>query len=129
MGSDPVCAVTDCGNRDNTGRCTAAVGMFGGQPLACRYGQFFTIVRDHLGDLGEWKTRQYASDAAKATLRGANGTVEVWGGAHTREAWFIQRGTKAETQLCAQWSVTDGSLRDAVLEGCAMSGIQTRMEV
>ena len=129
MPSDPICAVTHCGNRDMSGRCTAAVGMFGGQPLACRYGQMATIVHDHLDDLGEWKMREYANEAIKATLRGNLGTVEVWGGIHASEVWFIQRGTKAETLLCKRWEVTDGSLRDAVLQGCAMAGIQTRMEV
>ncbi len=129
MPSDPICAVTDCGNRDNTGRCTAAVGMFGERPLACSYGQFATMVERALGDLGEWKMRQYADGPAKATLRGTRGTVEVWGAHHAHEVWFVERGTKAETLVARRWSVTDGSLRDAVLRGCAMAGIQTRMEV
>jgi hypothetical protein len=129
MPSDPVCAATDCGNRDNTGRCTAAVGMFGECPLACSYGQFATMVERALGDLGEWKLRQYADGPAKATLRGNRGTVEVWGAHHAHEVWFVQRGTKAETLIAKRWALTDGSLRDAVLRGCAMAGIQTRMEV
>ncbi len=129
MPSDPICAGTDCGNRDNTGRCTAAVGMFGERPLACSYGQFATMVERALGDLGEWKMRQYADGPAKATLRGTRGTVEVWGAHHAHEVWFVERGTKAETLVARRWSVTDGSLRDAVLRGCAMAGIQTRLEV
>lgn len=130
MPSDPVCAVTDCKLRDKArGHCTFGHHVDGRHPLECDYGRFATIVRDHLGDLGEWKLREYANGTIKATLRGNRGTVEVWGGIHAPEVWFVERGTKAETPLCERWAVTDGSLRDAALRGCAMAGIQTRMEV
>lgn len=126
---DPICAVTGCKLRDGHGRCTFERRIDGRHPLACDRGRFATAVRDHLGDLGEWRVLQYRDGPAKATLRGANGIVEVWGAQHAHEVWFIERGTKAETMLCDWWAVTDGSLRDAVLRGCAMAGIQTRMEV
>jgi len=148
MPSDPICAVTDCGNRDNTGRCTAAVGMFGECPLACSYGQFATIVRDHLGDIGEWKMREYADGLIKATLRGNLGVVEVWDGfscsgwvyfnpkGRDKEPiaitnhWYAVNKPKPWHESIRKHQPTDYMrLRDAVLQGCAMAGIQTRMEV
>jgi len=130
MPSDPTCAVTDCKLRDKVhGHCTFGHYVDGRHPLECDYGQFATMVERALGDLGDWKLRQYADGPAKATLRGTRGTVEVWGAHHAPEVWFVQRGTKAETLIAKRWAVTDGSLRSAVLDGCAMAGIQTRMEV
>lgn len=130
MPSDPICAVTGCRLRDGArGHCTFERRIDGRHPLSCDHGQFATLVERELGDLGEWRLRQYADGPAVATLRGARGTVEVWGARHAHEAWFVERGTKAETLIAKRWAVKDGSLSDAVLRGCAMAGIQTRMEV
>ena len=127
---DDECAVADCRLRDKVrGHCTFERRIDGRHPLACSYGRFATLVERELGDLGAWRLRQYVDGPAVATLRGARGTVEVWGARHAREARFVERGTKAETALCGRWAVKDGSLRDAALRGCAMAGIQTRMEV
>jgi hypothetical protein len=86
-------------------------------------------IHNNLGDLGEWKLLQYKDGPIKATLRGKCGIVEVWGGRHAREVWFIERGTKVETLLCKSWAVTDGSLREAVERGCAMAGIQMQITI
>ena len=130
MPSDPTCAVTGCKLRDKIhGHCTFERRIDGSHPLACAHGQFATAVERELGDLGEWRLRQYADGPAKATLRGRLGAVEVWGARHANEVWFVERGTKAETMLCGCWALSDGSLRDAVERGCAMAGVQTRMGV
>jgi hypothetical protein len=65
-----------------------------------------------------------------AYLRGANGTVEVWGGAaHRYEVWFI--GKDKEETLVAydgcdgkRLSLRDGTLRAAIAEACDLAGVQ-----
>ena len=105
------------------GRCTWKAGP-------CNWGRFARIIHEQLDRFGEWRIRRFASGPMCATLRGKNGRVEVWGcNYHRNEVWFIEKGTKAETWLACDWSVRDGSLVDAVERGCAMAGIQPRLEI
>ena len=125
------CVVEGCKLRSETsGRCTFQRNRVDGlHPLSCEYGVFARIVHDELGDMGDWRLFEYSSGPIRATLRGRLGTVEVWGGSHRNEVWFVERSTKAETLLCESWTVTDGSLREAVERGCSMAGIQTQMKI
>jgi len=124
------CVVEGCKNRSKSNlHCTVSTRVDGISPLACDYGRFSRILHDYLRDMGEWKLLQYKDGPMKATLRGKCGAIEVWGGRHAGEVWFVERGTKAETLLCKSWSVTDGSLRKAVKRGCAMAGIQTQLAI
>ena len=124
------CVVYGCKLRDDVrGHCTFHRTPDGTHPLGCEYGRFARILHDELIDIVGWRLFEYANGAIRATLRGTHGTVEVWGGAHRGEVWFVERGTKAETMLCEEWGVADGSLRDAVERGCSMAGIQTRLAV
>ena len=125
-----VCVVEGCKNRSKSNlHCTVNTRADGLSPLACEYGRFSRILYEQLKDLGEWKMREYRDGPIKATLRGRCGTIEVWGGRHASEVWFVERGTKEETLLCKSWSVTDGSLRKAVARGCAMANVQTQLKI
>ena len=121
---DATCVVDGCKLRnDMTRECANAKAGHG----FCDYGAFANVLLREVGDVGEWKMRQYKDGPIKATLCGKAGVVEVWGGPHAPEVWLIERGTKAETMLCERWAAVDGSLRDAVMRGCAMAGVQTRL--
>jgi len=123
---DATCVVDGCKLRnDMTRECANAKAGHG----LCDYGAFVNVLLREVGDVGEWSIRQYKDGPIKATLRGRCGTVEVWGWPHASEVWLIERGTKAETMLCERWAAVDGSLRDAVMRGCAMAGVQTRLAV
>jgi len=83
-------------------------------------------------DFGEWHFRKAAAygylPPMVAYLRGANGTVEVWGGAaHRTEVWFISKD-KAETLVACDGdkplSLRDGTLRAAIAEACDLAGVQ-----
>ena len=105
------------------GRCTNAG--------RCQWGNFAAFVSCHLQKFGEWKLRQYASGAMCATLCGKSGRVEVWGGNHKHEVWFIEKGTKAERQLLRPWSRGTflAAALDAVERGCKLAGIQPRLDI
>lgn len=126
---DTTCVVDGCKLRnDMTRECANAKAGHG----LCNYGSFANVLRcevGEVGEVGEWRIHQYKDGPIKATLRGRCGTVEVWGGRHAPEVWFIEHGSKQETMLCGRWAVVDGSLRDAVMRGCAMAGVQTRLAV
>lgn len=122
---DVTCTVR-CANRNEITRVCSWMQRGNGP---CDYGFMANVLHNSLGDLGEWKMLHYKDGPIKATLRGRCGIVEVWGGRHAREVWFIERSTKAETLLCESWAVTDGSLREAVKRGCSMAGIQTQMAI
>lgn len=120
------CMVDGCKLRDGVGGwCMFERNRADGlHPLSCEYGRFCRTMHDEFGGMDGWKLFEYASGAVRASLRGSRGTVEVWGGAHRHEVWFVERGTKAEAMLCEEWGVTDGSLRDAVERAYAMAGVQ-----
>ena len=101
-------------------RCTNRAGR-------CQWGHFATFVNHHLRRFGDWKLRQYASGAICATLYGSRGRVEVWGGNHAHEVWFIEKGTRAERQLLRPW--LRGTLLSAVERGCKLAGIQPRLDI
>jgi hypothetical protein len=117
------CVVADCRHHDALRDECRFARERDAPYLRCESGTFRTLLRDRLGDLGEWRVREYKDGPIRATLRGRLGTVEVWGGRnHAPEAWFVERGTKAETQMDAA-----GGLRDAVERACAMAGVQARL--
>lgn len=102
----------------------------------------FAKAVESLADFGEWKVFEYASGPMRATLHGKRGRVEVWGAEHQNEVWLIEKATKREVFVCANWTLggegtdhcpmrKDGramhngmELSDAVAEACAMAGMQ-----
>lgn len=92
----------------------------------------FRKTIDTLSDFGTWSIRKRASyggcaEPYVATLHGARGTVEVWGGAHhAHEVWVIGKD-KSETEITRNW--TTETLHGYVETACAAAGVQTRMEV
>ena len=119
------CPVDGCRHKSFTGEC---VLMKQGH-APCHMGAHMRSLATLDVPISDWKVRQYSDLGICARLRGRLGYVEVWGGMHAMEVWFIEKGTKMETMLCRGWSVRDGSLRDAVERGCAMAGIQQRMAI
>lgn len=92
----------------------------------------FMRMMANFQDFGEWHFRKAAAygylPPMVAYLRGANGTVEVWGGAaHRCEVWFIGKD-KAETLVACDGdkplSLRDGTLRVAIAEACDLAGVQ-----
>ena len=83
-------------------------------------------------DFGDWHFRKAAAygylPPMVAYLRGANGTVEVWGGAaHRCEVWFISKDKSEQLVACdgdKQLSLRDGTLRAAIAEACDLAGVQ-----
>lgn len=144
IGKNPVCVVEQCNLRHPThGYCTFAHNVEGTHPLSCEYGRFAYIVNDVLGDLGEWKFREYADGLIKATLRGRNGAVEVWGG-FSCSGWvyFNPRGRDKEPiEITNRWYVGEWrpwcvqpdpphmELREATEKACAMAGVQQKLAV
>lgn len=123
-----MCVVDDC-THNKDGRC--AVVRRGHAP--CAYGAFVNAVDAHLKSYGHYKLREYVTGPIVARLRGTRGTVEVWGGAHAHEVWFVERGTKREECVTRDWYVRgtarDGSmpLADAVARACSLAGVQSSM--
>ena len=92
----------------------------------------FMRMMANFRDFGEWHFRKAAAygylPPMVAYLRGANGTVEVWGGAaHRCEVWFIGKD-KEETLVAYDGdkplSLRDGTLRAAIAAACDMAGVQ-----
>lgn len=100
----------------------------------------FMRMMANFADFGEWHFRKAAAYGCLpplcATLRGANGHVEVWGGkAHRTEVWFIAKD-KSETLLAMDCydpnhphylSVRDDSLRTAIAQACSLAGVQQQL--
>ena len=122
----PRCISKECKSCDPDRGCKFASEARG--PFVCSWGSFEYMVRTHLGVFGNWGIRWYStnSNVIIATLLGANGRVEVWGGNHRREVWFVGKGRRAgEMELVAVGAQTlDGSLQTAVREACTLAGIQ-----
>lgn len=90
----------------------------------------FSRLMDEFTDLGKWRIKRlgsrYFDDVLKATLSGANGMVEVWGGEHHRcEVWFIGRD-KSEKLVAVNCHKTS-SLREAIVQACNLAGVQGRL--
>ena len=92
----------------------------------------FRSLMDQHSDLGDWKVRAITNpypDVLIATLRGPNGRVEVWDGTlHRQEIWFIGKD-KSETFIAKECGYRCGELREAILQACALAGIQMRLVV
>ena len=103
-------------------RCTNGPGR-------CRWGEFAWFVKANLRRYGDWKLREFATGAICATLHGKRGRVELWGGDHAREVWFIEKGTRAEASLLRPFAKDKDAVIDAVERGVRMAGIQPRLEI
>lgn len=104
--------------------------MYDDEPKPISAFERFSRLMDEFSDLGKWRIRRvgsrYFDDALKATISGANGMVEVWGGnLHRREVWFI--GKDKSERLVAVNCDKNGSLRDAILQACNLAGVQGRL--
>lgn len=92
----------------------------------------FMRMMANFQDFGEWHFRKAAAygylPPMVAYLRGANGTVEVWGGAaHRCEVWFIGKDKEETLVACdgdKPLSLRDGTLRAAIAEACDLAGVQ-----
>lgn len=92
----------------------------------------FMRMMANFRDFGDWHFRKAAAygylPPMVAYLRGANGTVEVWGGAaHRCEVWFISTDREETLVACdgdKPLSLRDGTLRAAIAEACDLAGVQ-----
>ena len=127
------CRVNECGNLIKRHTCKL--------DLPCTYGRFNNIMSGHVGHLCDYKVFQYVDGVIKATVHGKLGNVEIYGGRHAKEIWFISRQEKAETEITDCWYLCDPSylilnhyarpkpLDEALQQAFDMAGVQLRMQI
>ena len=77
---------------------------------------------------GKWTVRERASFGCGAnmcaTRKVGGGKVEVWGGSHRNEVWYVE----GESETCVTTGWTPETLADDVERAAALAdGAQTRM--
>lgn len=123
-----LCANTDCRlNRSHLGLPCVNEQRDGHK---CREGEFYTLLRDVLGEYGPWDVRTAQGDPyAVMRQRGRHGErVEVW--PHKSYPYEVLVVTGRESEIVWR-SATWGDLPAEVGKACEVAGarIQTRMEV
>lgn len=122
------CPIGDC-RHNRAGECAFAKERDGVHDMRCAHGAFAELVERRLSRFGDWKIRAYKDGPMRATLRGRAGAVEVWGGAHAREVWFIPKGGHDSEMVYWDWDGARDALEEAVAQAIALAGVQARLEL